>query len=81
MPEKKALTLSDVAGRLGVLRVECARCAEAGHYLTANLMHEYGRDAKLSTILANLTANCPRRRPTAPATCEAGLPDLAGLRI
>lgn len=81
MPSAGAVTLGDLVGKVGVLRVECDRCFEAGRYLVANLIHEYGADAKLSEVLANFTADCPRRRPTSPARCEAGMPDLAGLRI
>lgn len=81
MQKKEALTLGDVAGKLGVLRVECDRCWEAGRYLVANLIHDYGADAALSEVLANLTAECPGRRPTSHAKCQAGMPDIVGLRL
>lgn len=80
MPHGGAVTLRDIVGKIGVLSIECDRCAEAGRYLIANLIYDYGLDVALEEILASITAGCPRRRPNSRARCLAHMPELRTLR-
>ena len=59
MPRSGSMTLSDFAGRR--FAVECQRCARAGSYDADRMRAERG-DVRLTDLLADLTANCPRPR-------------------
>lgn len=71
-----AVLLGDIVGTLGVLRIECDICARAGRYLVANLVHKHGINATLSAVLADISANCPKRQSIATDECQAYIPDL-----
>lgn len=81
MPGGGAVTLGEIVGKLGVLRVECDRCARAGQYLVANLVHKHGVNATLPEVLADISANCPRRQSTSTDMCQACMPDLVELKL
>jgi hypothetical protein len=38
-------TLGEIAARIEILEVRCARCDRAGRYATARLVEQYGADA------------------------------------
>jgi hypothetical protein len=59
MPRDGALTLADV--RQPVLAVVCEPCGRRGRYDVERLMRQYGWDAKLTDLLTELVANCPKR--------------------
>jgi hypothetical protein len=77
MPRDGALTFSDLAGRLDVLRVHCERCDLHGRYSVAKLTTDYGRDGRLVDWFGNLTVDCALKRQRGLArSCDAIMPDL-----
>jgi hypothetical protein len=77
MPRNGSLTPADLIGKLGVLRVECAKCGRAGRYRVDRLVQQLGRDANLTDWLSNITADCPRKpKPGYADPCGARCPDL-----
>jgi hypothetical protein len=77
MPRDGAIIFDDLIGKLDVLRVECPKGGRSGRYRLADLITRYGRDEKLFTFTADLTANCTRkqgRNDNDP--CGAICPDL-----
>ena len=61
MPRDGAIVLSDLIGKLDVLRVSCSKCKRDGCYGLARLINQRGRDAKLIDWLDELTAECPKK--------------------
>lgn len=61
MPRDGAIVLSDLIGKLDVLRVSCSKCGRDGCYGLNRLINERGRDAKLIDWLDELTAECPKK--------------------
>ena len=61
MPRDRAITFSDLIGKLDVLRVSCETCGRDGSYGLARLIRVYGRDAKLRDWLDVITADCPKK--------------------
>jgi hypothetical protein len=61
MPRDGAIVLSDLIGKLDVLRVACAKCGRAGRYRLDHLIESRGRDAKIVDWLAEPTAQCPKK--------------------
>jgi len=59
MPRDGATTRSDLTAP--TLRVVCPACDRAGAYGVARLMQRRG-DLRLTDLLDELTATCPRRR-------------------
>jgi hypothetical protein len=59
MPREGALILSEVRGP--VLSVVCEPCGRRERYDVERLMRQYGWDAKLTDLLARLTADCSKR--------------------
>lgn len=56
------MTLSDLLARGDTrLRLACATCGRRGDYSIARMIRQSG-DARLTDLLATLTADCPRRR-------------------
>ncbi len=67
----------DLIGKLGMLRIECAKCGRTGKYRLAVLIAKYGRDEKLFTWTDELTADCPRKLAgNANDPCGVRCPDL-----
>jgi hypothetical protein len=82
MPRNGALTFGDLDGKLAVLRVACHKCDRSGQYPVANLIERRGPDAKLPDLLAEITADCPKRANNRVAMldlCGAHFLDLVGL--
>ena len=46
MPRDGAIILSDLIGKLDVLRVTCAKCERAGRYRLHRLIESRGRDGQ-----------------------------------
>ncbi|MBV8806603.1 MAG: hypothetical protein JO042_16210 [Sinobacteraceae bacterium] len=61
MPEG-ILKLSQVAVRIHLLDVVCARCDRRGCLSTARLLAEHGPDLPMPELLSRLTENCDRRK-------------------
>ena len=57
---RRAITLSDLIGKLDVLRVACEKCGRDGCYGLARLIEKRGRNAKVIDWLDELTATCPK---------------------
>ena len=77
MPRDGALTFSDLAGRLDVLRVHCERCDLHGCYSVAELTADYGRDGRLVEWFGNLIRDCALKRQRGLVrACDATMPDL-----
>jgi hypothetical protein len=60
MPRDGAQTLSEVPGP--VLTVVCEPCGRRERYDVERLTRQYGWDAKLTDLLTELVADCPKRR-------------------
>jgi hypothetical protein len=58
-PRDGALILSEV--RVPALSVVCDPCGRRERYDVERLMRRYGWEAKLTDLLARLTADCPKR--------------------
>ena len=56
-----AIILSDLVGKLDVLRVSCEKCGREGRYSLTYLLVERGRDAKVIDWLDEITADCPMK--------------------
>ncbi len=77
MPRDGAITFSDLQGHLDLLRVDCNRCSSHRCYAVANLIDEYGKDAKFFDWL---TRNCPKKRRGMVRACYAVIPELPELK-
>jgi hypothetical protein len=72
-------TLSDIAGKLDMLVIDCPECGRYGRLSVRRLVAERGLDATISDIMDEATADCPRRK--SPGTdwyslCRARCPGL-----
>ena len=77
MPRDGALTFDDLHGRLTALRVACEKCGRAGRYNVVGLIERRGHDGKVVDLLAEITADCPRRiTGSFNDRCAARCPDL-----
>ena len=61
MPRDSAITFGDLEGKLSALRIECATCTRAGQYWIARLIEQRGRDGKVTDLLAEVAADCPKK--------------------
>jgi hypothetical protein len=67
----------DIAGKLVVLRVECARCPRKGRFGVAKLIAQYGREGNMSEWMSELKGDCPNRdAPQLHERCDLICPDL-----
>src|SRR5215475_12208022 len=53
--------LSDLEGKLDVLRVECTKCVREGRYSVRKLIEKYGRKANMMKWREQLNGDCPKR--------------------
>jgi hypothetical protein len=77
MPRVGAIRFGDLEGKLSALRIECATCNRAGQYWIARLIEQRGRDGKVADLLAEVSADCPKkiaRKRNDP--CGVRCPDL-----
>ena len=61
MPRVGAIRFGDLEGKLSALRIECATCTRAGQYWIARLIEQRGRDGKVADLLAEVSADCPKK--------------------
>ena len=77
MPRDGAITFDDLLGKLTALRVVCEKCGRAGRYKVSRLIESHGPDGKVVDLLAEVTADCPRRAAgNFNDRCGANSPDL-----
>jgi hypothetical protein len=76
MPRDSSITARDLIGKLDLLRVECAKCDRRGQYWVDHLYVRLGPDARLTTWLHRITADCPWKRWGGFAECGVTCPDL-----
>ena len=74
MPRDGATILSDLVGKLDVLRVACDNCNRAGSYRVARLIELHGRDAKIVDWLDQIAAK--RATVSWNDRCRVKCPDL-----
>jgi hypothetical protein len=75
-----AITLADVAERSDVLAVACTRCERAGRYRLDTLIITHGRHCGIPSLLARLSADCPKRRSVSTYDlCGIHAPELSAL--
>jgi hypothetical protein len=55
------LVFGDIEGKLGILRIECTRCARKGRYDVRKLIEKYGRKANMMKWREMLNGDCPKR--------------------
>jgi hypothetical protein len=80
MPREGAITFSDLAAQIDVLRVECVRCDRHCRYSVAKLIGEYSGDGDLIEWFSKLTADCHvKRQRGVRGACDAAMPDLPRL--
>jgi len=60
-PRDGAIIFGDLDGKLRTLRVERSTCTRAGQYWIARLIEQRRRDGKVADLLAEVSADCPRR--------------------
>jgi hypothetical protein len=60
MSTSGAITLGEIAGRLPMLEVACARCGRRGRLSVAKLIERHGAGAKLPDLRTVLASDCPR---------------------
>ncbi len=71
------LIFGDIDGKLGVLRVECTKCARKGRYSVRKLIEKYGRRGNMMKWREQLNGDCPRRDAHSPhERCARGLGQL-----
>jgi len=61
MPKSGSITLSDIAGKLELLRVECEKCGRKGQYRVLRLLRELGPDMTIVAWREMISADCPKR--------------------
>jgi hypothetical protein len=72
------IIFGDLEGKLHTIRVECSTCTRAGQYWIARLIEQRGRDGKIADLLAEVSADCPRRAAgRMNDQCGVRCPDLA----
>ena len=77
MPRDGAITFDDLQGKLTALRVACEKCGRAGRYHVERLIERRGPRGKVVDLLAEVTADCPRRAAANfTDRCGAKCPDL-----
>ena len=73
-----SMTFGDLVGKLGTLRVTCAKRDREGHYSVGRLIERHGADHRITDWVAGITDDCPKRRGTDMSDqCGARCPDLA----
>jgi hypothetical protein len=77
------ITVSDLVGKLEMLRVECYKCGRAGQYRISTLVDTIGADGKIIEWFHNLTmTTCWRKQANEYRDqCGARMPDLSRLRL
>jgi len=76
MPHDGTITPRDLIGKLDLLRVECAKCDRRGQYPVDQLYVRLGPDARLTSWLHRITADCPWKRSCGFADCGVRCLDL-----
>ena len=77
MPRDGAIIFGDLIGKLDVLHVACERCGRKGRYAVARLIEQRGREVKVLDLLAEITADCPKKQAgNMGDLCAARCPDL-----
>ncbi|MFZ0067712.1 MAG: hypothetical protein WAK90_16255 [Pseudolabrys sp.] len=77
MPRDGAIILSDLTGRLDLLRVAFDKCGRARCYQLNRLIDDRGHDAKLVDWLDEIAGDCPKRVTVNwNDRCRAPCPDL-----
>jgi hypothetical protein len=80
MPRDGAITFNDLHCRIRMLRVVCGKCARAGRYSVERLIDRRGCDGRVVDLLADLSAECPRRIANSfNDQCNAHCPDIPGV--
>jgi len=62
MSRDGSIIFGDLIGKLDVPKVTCEKCGRAGRYGVARLIEQHGRDGKMTDWLADITADCPKKR-------------------
>ena len=62
MPRDGAIVFGDLVGKLDLRHVVCDKCGRKGRYAIARLIGRRGRDAKVLDLLAEITADCPKKQ-------------------
>ena len=77
MPRDGAIIFGDLIGKLDMLHLACDKCGRKGRYAVARLIEQRGHDAKVVDLLAEITANCPKKQAgNMSDQCAARCPDL-----
>lgn len=77
MPRDGAITFDDLRCRIRTLRVVCGKCGRAGRYSVDRLIDRRGTNGKVVDLLADLSADCPRRVANSfNDQCDAHCPDI-----
>jgi hypothetical protein len=75
-----SILLGQVAEHLVTLEIACNRCERKGRAAVDRLMAQHGRLMSIPTLLALLSADCPKRQAAKMHDiCGAHLPQLPGI--
>jgi hypothetical protein len=75
-----SILLADVAKHLTTLEVSCNRCDRKGRVGMARLMAQHGPAMSMPSLLALLSADCPKRQgEKIHDVCGAHFPQLASI--
>ena len=61
MSRDSALTLRDFIGKFDTLTFDCSKCVRRGRYHVASLVDRFELDKKMPELLAETSADCPKR--------------------
>ena len=70
-------TLGDLEATLHLLEIRCTKCDRYGRERLARLVERFGRDARLSDVRHQLSADCPHHSAALYGRCDVYFPQLA----
>jgi hypothetical protein len=70
-------SIADVLARTEMLEVVCSRCDRGGRLSLRRLAKQYDSSTSMALVLADLTADCPRRKaPSWTDRCDPHSPEM-----
>ena len=82
MPRSGSILLGDWIGKANTIEFACGRCDRRGRVSVVSLLDRYGPDIAMPDLLADISADCPRRlNPSQVLTdlCGIHTPQAPGL--
>jgi hypothetical protein len=70
------MLLGDYPADTDFVRFGCTKCTRRGQYALATLLRKYGPDKKLPELIAEISADCPKR-----SAGSVSIMDLCGAHL